>query len=69
MRKKKIFLFLIFTITFSIVLTVLTNIQPVQAYGYPLGMVAFFGSIAIICVVLSIGIYLTARNIKRNKGI
>lgn len=69
MKKKKIFLFLIVTIMFSIVLTVLTIIQPVQAYGYLLGMVAFFGTIAIICVVISIGIYLTVRNIKRNKGI
>ena len=67
MKKKNIFLFLIVTIMFSIVLTILTIIQPAHTYGYLLGMVAFFGTITIICVVISIGIYLTVRNIKRNK--
>ena len=69
MKKKEIFFFLIVTIMFSTVLTILTITQPAHAYGYLLGMVAFFGTIAIICVVISIGIYLTVRNIKRNKRI
>ena len=68
MKKKKIFLFLIVIIMFAIVLTIFTrSIQPTHAYGYLLGMVAFFGTIAIICVVISIGIYLNVRKRKRNK--